>query len=127
MTLNSILFSRPAGRIKAKDAAGPDFFGDLHLDQIVNAIVAGWDEYDLKPFYRFALGDVDAIHYRHEVFRDLESTTLNEHVRSFTQRMREIREYLRQANKLYYMLQKNPGSWTRWRSTGRLSGTSRPI
>jgi DNA mismatch repair protein MutS len=109
MTSSSILFSRPTDRIKAERADAPDFFGDLNLDQIVDAIAAVWDEYDLKPFYRFALDDVGAIHYRHEVFRDLETTTLDEHVRSFTQRMREIREYLRQANKLYYAYQKE--SW----------------
>jgi DNA mismatch repair ATPase MutS len=110
MTFESILFSRVADRNKAEGAVSSDFFGDLNLDQIVDAITKGRDEYDLKSFYWFALDEVDAIHYRHEVFQDLESATLNAHVRSFTQRMREMREYLTQASKLYYTLQKQ--SWS---------------
>jgi DNA mismatch repair protein MutS len=103
----SILFSEPANRLAAGNAALPDFFSDLHLDQIVDAIAAGWDEYNLKPFFNITLSSEDAIHYRHEVFQDLQIANLNDHVRRFAQSMRDVRADLKQAEKLYYPLQKD--------------------
>jgi DNA mismatch repair protein MutS len=106
MTFASILFVDQDDRRTAEHAVAPYFFEDLNLDQIVNAITAGRDDYNLKPFYWFALRDDDAIRYRHEVFHDLENTALSEQVRAFTQRMREVRESLAQGSKLHYTLQK---------------------
>jgi DNA mismatch repair protein MutS len=103
----SILFPEPAERLAAGKAAMPDCFGDLHLDQIVDAIVAGWDEYNLKPFFYVTLNSEDAIRYRHEVFQDLQSANLNDHVRRFAQSMRDVRAHLKQTEKLYYPLQKD--------------------
>jgi DNA mismatch repair protein MutS len=109
MTSAGVLFVDQDDRGKAEQAVAPYFFGDLNLDQIVNAITAGRDEYNLKPFYWFPLRDDDAIRYRHEVFHDLENTALSDQVRAFTQRMREVRESLAQGSKLHYKLQKQ--SW----------------
>jgi DNA mismatch repair protein MutS len=106
MTLVSILFARPDERVAAQQVDAPSFFVDLNLDQIVDAVTAGWADYNLKPFFHVPLNRIDAIRYRHEVFQDLESPKLFEHVRSFAQRMREVREHLAQANKLYYQYQK---------------------
>jgi DNA mismatch repair protein MutS len=106
MTLVSILFATPDERVAAQQVDAPSFFVDLNLDQIVDAVTAGWADYNLKPFFHVPLNRIDAIRYRHEVFQDLESPKLFEHVRSFAQRMREVREHLAQANKLYYQYQK---------------------
>lgn len=106
MNLPSILFKRLEDRSRAETAEAPAFFGDLNLDQIVDAITLGKQEYNLKPFFYTPLQDVDAIQYRHEIMQDLENPTLFEHIKAFTQNMRAMREHLAQAAKLYYKYQK---------------------
>ncbi len=105
-TYHSILFESPDDRIAEDGLKAPDFFVDLNCDQIVAAITAGRDEYNLKPFFHSSLRRVDAIHYRHEVMRDLENTALLERVRSFAQKMRDMRNQLARVQKLYYKEQK---------------------
>jgi len=80
----------------------PPFFGDLNLDQVVASITAGREEYDLAPFFYSRLPTLDAIAYRHEVLRDLESEALLAHIGSFAQEMREMRRHLAQAEKVHY-------------------------
>jgi DNA mismatch repair protein MutS len=102
----SILFRRPADRVGDNALGAPEFFADLNCDQIVDAIVAGKDEYNLKPFFHACLPHVEAIQYRHEVMQDLERAPLYECVTSFASKMREIREHLVQVPKMYYQEQK---------------------
>jgi DNA mismatch repair ATPase MutS len=103
MTFHSILFE---GIEDGLIVEVPGFFPDLNLDQLVDAITAGKEEYDLKPFFYTPLKTVDAVKYRHEILRDLEDKTVLEHVRFFAHRMHSMREHLAQADKLYYPRQK---------------------
>lgn len=79
---------------------------DLNLDQIINAITAGRQEYDLKPFYLTPLTSIKSITYRHEIMRDLENVRLIECIRAFEGSMMAMRKHLSQAEKLYYKYQK---------------------
>jgi len=88
------------------DAEEPSFFTDLNLDQVVAAIVAGRDEYELTPFFYVPLRDVDAVEYRHEVFRDLETDEVRAAVRAFGGEMRHARQYLTLAQKQHYKSEK---------------------
>lgn len=106
MTFHSILFERTEDRIKKETLEPPVFFVDLNLDQIIDAITAGRQEYHLQPFFYTPLNEIDTIKYRHEIVRDLENQTLFELIRSFAQQMHAMREYLAQADKLYYKYQK---------------------
>jgi len=106
MVFHSILFERTENSIRKETLEAPVFFIDLNLDQIINAITTGKEEYNLKPFFYTSLNDIDAIKYRHEIMRDLEDNILFEYIRSFAQRMRTVREHLAQADKLYYKYQK---------------------
>ncbi len=106
MTFHSILFERTEDSIKKETLEAPVFFVDLNLDQIIDAITAGRQEYNLKPFFYTSLNDIDAITYRHEIMRDLEDKFLFEHIQSFARKMRVMREHLAQAEKLYYKYQK---------------------
>jgi len=107
MTFESILFPNGAGRTNGERP--PDFLADLNLDQIIAAIIAGKEEYDLRPFFHMPLHDVDAVLFRHEVSRDLEEPGRMNLVRTFAQNMRAMRDCLAQAGKRY-----NPYQQMHW-------------
>ena len=99
---HSILFASPEDRTGDDTLGPPEFFADLNCDQIVDAITAGRDEYNLKPFFYACLQRVDAIQYRHEVMQDLENPSLYQRVNFFAARMREVRDHLVRVQKLFY-------------------------
>ena len=101
----SILFERPEDRPKEKPEM-PGFFVDLNLDQIVEAVINGRQEYNLRPFFWSPLTHVGAIGYRHEVMQELEREEPARIIEAFAQRMHTMRDYLDRASRLYYPLQK---------------------
>ncbi len=72
----------------------PDHFVDLNLDQIVNALTHGYQEYNLKPFFYTPLHEPEAVKYRQAIFQDLEATGLIPTLRTFAEGMRLMRRYL---------------------------------
>jgi len=107
---HSILFAEDSELDSDFEARGaPEFFSDLNLDQIVESITAGRDEYNLKPFFHTPLRRVESINYRYDVFRDLENESIFGYVQAFAQDMRTVRGHLTQVGKLYYARQKQ--SW----------------
>lgn len=107
MAFSSILFANNEDRNETQIV--PDFFVDLNLDQMVDAVTAEKLEYNLKPFFYTPLHSIDTIIYRHEIMQDLEKDGLFMQISSFAQKMRRMREHLAQAEKFYYPLQKK--SW----------------
>jgi len=101
-----ILFEGPDNSSDAGEREVPAFFSDLNLDQVIESITSGRDEYNLKPFFYAPLNSLQAISYRHEILQDLEGKALFEHVGSFARKMRAMREHLAQAAKLYYKYEK---------------------
>lgn len=89
-------------------AAGADAgtLRDLNLDQIIAAVTAGRERYDLAPFFAAPMVDAETAVWRHAVFRDLESPALRAAVEQFAVGMRQCREALAVADRLYYALQK---------------------
>ena len=61
MTFHSILFERPEDGAKEEILEAPAFFVDLNLNQIVDAITAGKETYNLKPLFYTSLNGIDAI------------------------------------------------------------------
>lgn len=97
MAFKSILFDRPYSEIAVDKTEQPAFFRDLNLDQVVSRITAGWESYNLAPFFYTQIKDTDAVAYRQEIMRDFGNASLLEGVKSFSEKMREIRRSLDRA------------------------------
>ena len=95
----SILFGGTAGVSGAESP--PPYFSDLNLDQVEAALVAGRDQYRLEPFFRVRLGDPDAVRYRQDVFRDLETPSIRGVIDAFAAAMAEVRLRLTRADGRY--------------------------
>ena len=104
----SILFDQ------AEDDSGgvseePDYFVDLNLDQVLQSMTTGREEYDLAPFFYEPLRDVAGVRYRQEVLQNLEQPAVFEAVTRFAERMRRMRAHLDQVEKLRNGFQRH--SW----------------
>lgn len=97
MIFRSILF---AERESTETPQEPAFFKDLNLDQVVEAVTAGKQEYDLKPFFYAPLCDVELVEYRQRVMQDLEDASLRGNIKAFAQKMSTMRRYLALIAKL---------------------------
>jgi len=105
MAFQSILFqSREAPAVHEARA----YCKDLNIDQIVNAITAGWKEkdYDLKPLFYSPLRRVDDMQYRQEIMRDLENETALCAVRVFARAVYTLENSMRFTRK--YLLSQDP-------------------
>ena len=89
----SILFDRLGVGRQLEDSEAPDFFADLNLDQVFDAVAHARREYNLAAFFRSPLLAEAAVTYRQDVFRDLESG-LAEPVAAFAEEMRRVRSRL---------------------------------
>lgn len=83
----------------------PAYFVDLHLDQIIGAILAKAKEYALDAFFYTPLKSREVIDYRQGVMRDLAHVGLVRAVQVFAQHMRSIRMHLEHAGKCHYPLE----------------------
>ncbi len=87
-------------------AREPDFFADLNLDQVVASLTTGREEYDLPGFFYQPLHEIEAVHYRHHVLRDLEHEPVLGAVRQFAEGMQQMRKQLGLLAKLHYARQR---------------------
>lgn len=105
-TFQSILFDGEHDCLLDSTVAEPDFFADLHLDQVVASLFEGRREYDLAPFFYTPLHDVESVRYRHHVLGDLERGPVLEAVRAFAAALQRMRKHLELAAKLHHARQK---------------------
>ena len=106
VAFDSILYEDGVNGVRNAPRDVPAYFRDLNLDQIVDAITAGKQEYDLKPFFYEPLKTIEAIAYRHEVMRDMEVERIRDSIKQFSDTMRLMRQTIVQADKLYHKYQK---------------------
>jgi DNA mismatch repair protein MutS len=103
----SVLF--PAGELADDDAPEPSCFADLNLDQVVAGVTAGFNRYQLAPFFYRTLTSIDSVQYRHEVFADLARGALRDVVVDFGRRMQVMRDRVDVMAKLSHPCQR--ASW----------------
>ena len=105
----SILFDRPVHGPEPgpepDDPGPPAFFGDLNLDQVVDAVTKGREQYNLSPFFHAPLSSAAEVSYRQAALRDLDGTAIGGHVATFAEQMRAMRASLAQARKLHHACQ----------------------
>lgn len=89
MIYKSILYPE-TGEGSRENTEAPAYFSDLNLDQIVDAITAGWKQFDLKPLFYSALHSEDEILYRQEIMRDLEKQAVFGSIKGFAQSIHMI-------------------------------------
>ena len=108
MKFNSLLFSgeRKDERDILTENKMPPFFTDLNLDQVVQSVISGKEQYNLRPFFYTGPVDLKTIDYRQQVFRDLESEPLLKQVRLFAEKMQHTRDQLAGLEKIHYKYQK---------------------
>ena len=104
----SVLFDAAPGDA-IETAEEPEFLGDLNLDQIVASVTEGREDYVLEPYFYHPLSRPEAIAYRQAVFRDLEDRSLSDYLAMFAQQMKAMRVVLAQAEKRWYVRQKQRG------------------
>lgn len=103
----SLVFDDPSRQTSAGEREDRSFASDVNLDQIVAAIAGDREEHDLITTLLFRhLDEIDAVHYRHEVFRDLEDRALFERIRHFADLMHQVRARLVQVQKMQYQHQR---------------------
>jgi DNA mismatch repair protein MutS len=79
---------------------------DLNLDQIISSVIAGRDEYELRPIFLSPLKHIDAIKYRHDVMRDLSDASVLGCVYAFSKQMRQVRHFMHLSETLRQAWQK---------------------
>jgi DNA mismatch repair protein MutS len=102
----SILFgdAEPPGSEPGED---PDFFVDLNLDQVVDQLTAGREEYRLRSFFTRPSADLDQVSYRQDVLADLDDEGFAGRIRAFGEAMQEMRKKRGVAAKLHSTHQRN--------------------
>jgi hypothetical protein len=123
MAFNSILFP---GDIPPLELEEPDFFVDLNLDQLVASMLAGREQYELKPFFYTPLHDVAAVRHRHEALRELEKPDVLESITRFGAAMRRTRTSPKSTSSGTRSRSRH-GCWTPSRFTARPFGRSRKL
>jgi DNA mismatch repair protein MutS len=84
----------------------PDCFPDLHLDEIVAAVVAGNTDDAVDDFFYAPARDLATIDYRQQVFRDLDHDNMRRAIQAFVDGMRTMRRCLDRAEQVWHPLQR---------------------
>ncbi|RPF28029.1 MutS-like protein [Georgenia muralis] len=100
----SILF--PGGSRAIRPPKDADFIHDLNLDQVIDSVAAGRQEYRIRPFFTLPLHDVATVTYRQEIFRDLSGRAVAGVVELFEGEMRRVRSCLEAARSVHHELQR---------------------
>lgn len=104
---SSLLFKAPSAEAAVRRGSDRSFASDLNLDQIIGKIAGVREEREFIATILYQhLDDVDTVHYRHEVFRDMEDRALAGQMEQFAEAMSRVRTHLGQLHKMQYQYQR---------------------
>lgn len=104
MQFQSILYKNsPAGAIRENM---PTIFTDLQLDQVIEKMTEGKEEYHLKPFFYTCLRDGDSILYRQKIMQELEQQNVRACIDSFAHAMQQMRQMLQRSRDCIHQYQR---------------------
>lgn len=84
----------------------PEYFRDLNLDQIIQAIFLTRKEYKLNEYYYRLPVDQSVISYRQDIMKDMEKEKVFEAFLQFSDQMKQVREFLEKIRKSEVQIQK---------------------
>ena len=97
----SLLFEHSSQPRTAEGPVPPaQFWKDLHLDEVVAALVNGRTQYDLEQLFRTPLVDPSVVRFRQQVANDLAGPATSACVRDFAEGMERARSFLRGMGQL---------------------------
>ncbi|HCI5391121.1 DNA mismatch repair protein MutS [Escherichia coli] len=104
--LSIVYASQEITEVHKKNEQSPHFFVDLNLDRVINAILHGREEYNLKEIFFSPLKYISDIYYRQGVIQDIAEQTLYQSLISFSSAMKKIQEISHKKEYQYYHYQK---------------------
>lgn len=84
----------------------PESLTDLNIDQVIAAVLAGGDEFELESVFRRPVRDPETVRYRQEVFADMAIGEVRTVFDEFALGMRRVRRRLAGSARLTHVLQK---------------------
>jgi DNA mismatch repair protein MutS len=90
VTFESVLFR--GGEQVPSGLSAPDHFVDFNLDQVVDALTARREPYELTPLFFMPLHDANEVRYRQAACRDLEDTVVRRAIDHFAAEMSTVRQ-----------------------------------
>ncbi len=106
MTEFSLLFPTSNAAASTEKTDPPEFFTDLNLDQVIDAITSQKPEYNLKSFFYTPLMDIRSIEFRQAIFQDLQDDNLLRCLKHFAEKMIFVKRYLVLSGNLYFQFHK---------------------
>lgn len=102
MRVVSLLFMQPAADgNQALPTQDPPYFEDLAIGRVLDSVLKGYEDYNLRPFYRFIPHQREAIEYRNAILKDLSCEPLRGLVREFRYKMQAVRDHMGHAAKSF--------------------------
>jgi len=106
-TLHSILFCDARSYTGFEALVPPQCFSDLRIDQIMEAVVGGRGDYNLKPYFYQPLRTVAEIDYRQGVLRELENGPVGDLARAFAETLGTVSKQLQFADGCFHKAEKH--------------------
>lgn len=105
----SILFTPENGKYVEKVKLPDDTIKDLHIDELISEITSVKKEYQLEDYFFTPLRDLDTIHYRQEISKNIEKANVFEALKFFGNLMSKVHSMTKLINELYY--EENKYGW----------------